>query len=244
MATHVALDVTTWLGGYDLTGDSNKTSLDLEHDALPDSAYGDRGMSRVAGFESVRTQVEGWAQYGTGLVDEELITGLGSALQVISQSPDAAESSVVYFWQSKKFTYQQFGQVGEINPFQLTAEGVRGNGTLSVGAVRGRILKTKGNVSATGATGTPFQLGAVAAGQYLYGAFHVFSAGTTITAVLESAPDNTFAAPTTRATFGPITTTGGTWATRATGPITDTWYRLRVTAITGTFTIAAVAGIK
>jgi hypothetical protein len=37
---------------------------------------------------------------------------------------------------------------------------------------------------------------------------------------------------------------GGTWGTRVAGPITDPWYRLRVTAITGTHTIACVAGIR
>lgn len=249
MGTHAALNVTTWLGGYDLTGDGNKTALDTEHDALVNTTYGTAaqprvGQSRIAGLETARTQVDGYVQFGTGLVDEQLITGLGSTLQPISQSPDGAESSVAYFWQTKKFNYQVFGAIGEVNPFQLTAEGVRGNGTLSVGAVRGRVLKTKANVSATGATGTAFELGAVSAGQYLYGAFHVFSAGTTITAVLESDEDNTFASATTRATFGPITAVGGTWATRVAGPITDTWYRLRVSAVTGTFSIAAVAGIK
>jgi hypothetical protein len=45
-------------------------------------------------------------------------------------------------------------------------------------------------------------------------------------------------------TFGPITTVGGTWGTRVAGAITDTWWRLRVTAITGTFQIACAAGFK
>jgi len=244
VATHAALDVTTWLSGYDLTGDSNQTTLDIEYEALTDTCFGDDAQSRLAGLEDVTTQVAGYFQAGTGLVDPELFTGLGSTLQTISQSPDGAESSVAYFWQTKKFNYQVFGAVGEVNPFQLDAQGVRGNGTLSAGAVRGRILKTKANVSATGATGTAYELGAASATQYLYGAFHVFSAGTTITAVIESDSDNTFASATTQATFGPITTTGGTWATRVAGAITDTWYRLRVTAVTGTFQIAAVVGIK
>lgn len=244
MATHVALDVTTWLGGYDLTGDSNQTALDFEFEALTDNAYGDRGVSRLAGLETVQTQSQGYAQYGTGAVDSELFTGLGSTMQPISQSPDGLESSVAYFWQTKKFSYQTFGGVGEVNPFTLTAQSVRGNGTLSAGGVRGRVTKTKGNVSAVGATGTAQNLGAVGATQYLYGALHVMSAGTTITAVLESAPLSDFVGATTRITFGPITTVGGTWGTRVQGAITDPWFRLRVTAVTGTFQIAAVVGIK
>lgn len=244
MGTHVALDVTTWFSGYDMTGDSNQTAMGIEFDALVDTAYGDRGQSRIAGLEDVNTQINGHWQGGAGAVDEAAFTGLGSTLQAISQSPDGAEGSVAYFWQAKKFNYQMFGDIGQVTPFQLNAQCVRGNGSLSAGAIRGRVLKTKANVSATGATGTAYELGAVGASQFLYAAFHVFSAGTTITAVLESDSDNTFASATTRATFGPITAAGGTWATRVAGAITDTWYRLRVTAITGTFQIAGVAGIK
>jgi hypothetical protein len=244
MATHAAVDVTTWLSGYDLTGDSNQTSLDIEYDPLDDTAYGDSARSRLAGLEAVQAQVNGFWQAGSGTVDPEAFTGLGSTLQVVTQSPDGDESSVAYFWQAKKFSYQMFGEVGQVNPFSLSAQSARGNGTLSAGAVRGRVVKTKGNVSATGATGTSQNLGAVGATQFLYGAFHVFSAGTTITAVLESAAASDFVGATTRITFGPITTTGGTWGTRVAGVVTDTWYRLRVTAITGTFSIAAVVGIK
>lgn len=244
MAAHAALDVTTWLSGYDLTGDTNSTQLDIAYDALDDTRYGNRARSRVAGLESVSTKASGYTQYGAGAVDAETFTGLGSTLQTLSQSPDGLESSPVYFWQAKKISLQVLGEVGALNPFQLAAQSARGGGTLSAGAVRGRILKTKAAVSATGATGTAYQLGAASASQYLYGAFHVFSAGTTVTAVLESAPDNTFGAATTRITFGPVTAAGGTWGTRVAGAITDTWYRLRVTAITGTFSLAAVAGIK
>jgi hypothetical protein len=92
--------------------------------------------------------------------------------------------------------------------------------------------------------GTGYQLGAVAATQYLYGALHIFTAGTTITVVLESDDNAGFSSATTRATLGPLTTTGGTWATRVAGAITDDYYRFRVTAITGTFSVAGSAGIK
>ncbi len=244
MATHAALDVTTWLGGYDLTGDSNKTEFGIEVDPQVDSAYGDRGMSRVGGLESVALQSNGWWQAGPGAVDPALIANLGSALTPITVADDPTESQVAYFLQSRQFSYQMFGEVGSVVPFSLQAQAAKGNGALSAGAVRGRILKTKANVSATGATGTAYQLGAAASGQYLYAVFHVFSAGTTITAVVESDDANTFASATTRITFGPITTAGGTWGVRLAGPITDDWYRLRVTAITGTFQIAAAVGIK
>jgi hypothetical protein len=244
VGTHAALDVTTWLSGYDLTGDSNQTATAIEYDALVDTRFGMRGQSRIAGLESVNTSVNGYVSFGTGEVDDVLTAGLTGA-HPLSQSPDGTEGSVAWFWQARTFMYQVGGALGEVLPFSLSAQSGRSNGTRHPGAVRGRVLKTNAaTVSATGATGTAYQLGAVPSGRYLYAALHTFAAGTTVTAVLESAADNTFAGATTRMTFGPITAVGGTWGTRVAGPITDTWYRLRITAVTGTFTLACVAGIK
>lgn len=244
MAPHVALDVTTWLSGYDLTGDSNATTTNIEVEPGIDTRFRMRGQSRIGGLHTVSTTVNGFGSYAEDEVDDTLNTGL-AGLHVLSQSPDGAEGSVAWFWLARSFTYQTFGGVGEVSPFTLTAQSARGNGARGVGAVRGRVLLTNEDpVSATGPAGTAYELGAVPSGKYLYAALHTFEAGTTVTAVLESAPDNTFAAATTRATFGPTTATGAQWATRVAGPIVDTWYRVRVTAITGSFSLALVAGVK
>lgn len=244
MATYAANDVTTWFAGYDLTGDSNSTQLTMQYDALDATVYGNSARVRAAGLEDVTLAQAGYAQFGTGLVDETAFNALGGSSLVVSNSANPDESTVAYFYRARQFQYQTFGQHGEMLPFSLNASSARGPGLASVGAVRGRILKTKADVSATGATGTAYQLGAVGASQYLYAGLHVFSAGTTITAVVESDDNASFTSATTRITFGPITTTGGTWGTRVAGAITDDYYRLRITAITGTFSIACVAGIK
>jgi hypothetical protein len=245
MGTFAANNITTWFSGYDMTGDLNSTALALSYVALEDPAFGDQARSRIAGLEDCQLSEAGWWQSGTTAVDPTAFASLSGASQTVSNSPDGLDSSVAYFYRAKTFNYQPLSmKVGEVVPFTLTAQSARGTGLAAVAAVRGRVMKGKGTVSATGATGTAFQLGAVASGQFLYAAFHEFAVGTTITAVLESNADNTFGSPTTRVTFGPITTVGGTWGTRVAGPVTDTWYRLRVTAITGTHTIACVAGIK
>lgn len=246
MGTFAANNITTWFSGYDMTGDLNQTTMPIEWEALDSTTFGPTrsGRSRAAGLEDVSSQVAGFYQAGTGLVDPTVFSTLGDTIQVITHSHDGAEGSPAYFYQAKTFNYQVFGDIGQMTPFSLTAQGVRGNGGQAVGAVRGPVLKTKADVSATGATGTANQMGAVSADQYLYAALHVFSAGTTITAVLESDDNSGFTSATTRITFGPITATGGTWGTRVAGAITDDWWRLRITAITGTFSIACVAGIK
>ena len=245
MGTFAANNITTWFGGYDMTTDLSQTTMPIEFEALDSTVFGPVGQrtarSRRGGLEDVSSQVAGFWQADNAL-DETLFDSLGGATQVITHSHDGAEGSPAYFYQARSFSYQLFGEVGQLVPFSLTAQGAKGNGT--PGAVRGAVLKTRASVSATGATGTAFELGAVGSGEHLYAALHVFDPGTTITAVLESDDADTFASATTQATFGPITVAGDTWATRVAGPITDTWYRLRVTAITGTASIACVAGIK
>lgn len=249
MGSFAANNITTWFSGFDMTSQLNSTSLAMSYDALDATVYQAPTVTnpsrvRVAGLEDAQLNESGFWEAGAGLLDPTAFTALGGASQVISASPDGAEQSVAYMLRARQFNYSIFGQIGELIPFQLAAQAARGTGLASVAAIRGRVLKTKAVVSATGATGTAYQLGAVAAGQYLYGAFHEFAVGTTVTAVLESAVDNTFAGATTRITFGPITAIGGTWGTRVAGAITDTWYRLRVTAITGSHTIACTAGIR
>lgn len=244
MGSFAANNITTWFSGYDMTGDLNSTSLALSYDALDSTVYGCSARTRAAGLEDVQLQEAGLWQAGAGLIDPTAFTALGGASQVISNSNDGAEGSVAYFYRAREFSYEVFGRLGELAPFQLTAQSARGTGLASVGAVRGRILKAKGNVSGTGGMGSVVQIGAVPAGKYLYAAIHVFSAGTTISMDLASDDSAAFLSGTTRASIGPLTATGGTWMTRVAGPITDDYYLFNVTACTGTFSIAAVVGIK
>src|SRR5690606_8311913 len=108
--------------------------------------------------------------------------------------------------------------------------------------VRGQLAKATGSVDSTGPLGSVLNLGQAASGQHVYASLHVFAAGTTITVLVESDDSADFASPTTQATIGPITARGGTWVTSA-GPITDTHYRLNVSAVTGTFTVAAALAV-
>jgi len=249
VGTHGALNVTTWFSGFDMTGQTNNTSLPMSYDALDATVYQPATVTnpsrvRVAGLEDTQLTEAGFWEAGAGLLDPTAFTALGGASQVVSVSNDGAESSVAYMFRARTFNYEAFAQLGELIPFQLTAQSARGTGLSSVSSVRGRVLKTKADVSATGATGTAFQLGATSATQYLYGALHVFSAGTTITGVIESDDNSDFTSATTRITFSGITAVGGTWGTRVAGALTDDWYRLRITACTGTFSIACTAGIR
>lgn len=233
-----------WVGGYDMTTDLAQVSLDLDHDVQDDTRFQPVGSggarARLCGLEDVMSSVSGYNSPLVGQVDENNFTAWQGGLEEPwTQSFDGVEGNPAYILRGGRFKYSLLGGVGSNSPFSLDVKGTNGE----TSAVRGLITKTVGVVSGTGATGTGVQLGAVSASQYLYAALHVFAVGTTVTAVIESAPSNAFGANTTRLTFGPITLKGATML-RVAGPITDTWYRLRVTAITGSFTLAAVPAIR
>lgn len=241
MASFMLQDVTTWVAGYDFTTDLNQLSINASVDDLDNTVFGLGGYRRrVGGLRNVETSYSGfWQSDTTDAPDPQAFPSLGTADQVVTIGNDDAELSTAYMFQGGKFSYNMFGQIGEVTPFDLDIMG-----TNPVGLVRGSITKAKGDVSATGATGTAWNGGNVGASQYLYATFHVFGTpGTTITAIIESDDNAGFTTATTRITFGPITTAGGTWGTRVAGALAETHYRLRVTAITGTFTIASAIGI-
>jgi hypothetical protein len=242
MASFMLQDVTTWVAGYDFTTDLNQVSLSTSVDDLDATTFGGGGFrARRGGLRSIEASYSGfWQSATTDAVDPQAFTQLGTIDQAVTISYDDAEASTAYMFQGGKFSYSLGGQIGEILPFDLDMMGSHG----ASGLVRGQITKAKGTVSATGASGTGVNLGNVATGQYLYATFHVFGTpGTTITAVIQSDDNAGFSSATNRITFGPITTAGGTWGTRVAGPLTETHYRLNVTAITGTFTVAAAIGI-
>jgi hypothetical protein len=233
-------DCFAYVHGYDLTGDSNDAKAVFDVETLDGTTWGSAGWKTpVGGLKGTSFTIDGFVSNSANDPDAQLFPELGTADRVHTIGIAATETTPAYFWQGGKFNLALFDKVGQLAPFSASSMGTNG-----VGAVRGQLAKKKGNVSATGALGSGCNLGAVASGQYLYASFHVFSAGTTITAVVESDTSNAFAAPTTRMTFGPITTTGGVWGTRLAGPLTDTWYRLKVTAITGTFSVAGAIGIR
>lgn len=240
MGTFALLNAFVYAGQHDFTADANKLDFKAEAAALDKTTFrNNRWNENEMGLKSFDLNVAGLWQAGSNQVDDESFNNLGVA-QVTTFGAVETEGSACMMLQQMPLNYQLLGALGEMTPFTLAGK----NSGVAGGVVRGKLLKALGDVSATGATGTASQAGAVAADKYLYATFHVFSAGTTITAVVESDDNASFTSATTRITFGPYTTTGGRWATRVAGAITDDYWRIRVTAITGTFSIAAAIAIQ
>lgn len=241
MAAQVFTNICTYVAGHDFTGDTNDVALQMDMKTPDRTNFGSGGWEEVGfGLRSSALDMKGfWQSATTDAVDVESFPDLGTADRVVTLAPTGVAGDPAYMLQAGKFAYSLGGAIGDMAPFTLNCRGTNG-----VGVVRGVLTKAKGSVSATGALGSGVQLGAVSSTQYLYASFHVFSAGTTLSVVVESDDNSGFASATTRATIGPLTTTGGTWATRVAGPITDDFFRFRVTAITGTFSVAGAIAVR
>jgi hypothetical protein len=244
VSTFVLTDCTTWVAGHDFTGDSNSLTVSLEADEQDSTTFGGGGYrSRKGGLKTLSADLECFYSAGSGEIDPEVFSTLGTANEVATFSPSGAVQAPCYMAQVGKFSTQMLGSIGEMAGQSLSMMGTDG----LVGAVRGQICKTKADVSSTGATGSAVNLGAGAAGKYLYLAFHVFSAGTTISVKVESDTLEAFgsASDVASATITGVTAAGGTWMTRVdASAITDSWFRLNVTAVTGTFSIGAAMAIQ
>lgn len=243
MAPTVLTNAFGYVDGYDFTGDANKLMVAAAAVKKPCTTFRSGGWEESRkGLRSVNVEMTGYANFDNDGSDEQIFNALGAngVRQVGTFGPAETEGAVAWMAAANVYEYAAGEGVGELAPMKLT-----GTGSDRYGLVRGVLLKKMAAVSATGATGTAVEAGAVGADQFLYSSFHLLgTAGTSITAVVESAAASNFAGATTRITFGSLTAVGGSWATRVAGAITDTWWRLRVTAVSGTWTVAAAIGIQ
>lgn len=226
--------------GYDFTTDTNTLNGAADAAALDASTFNSGGWTElVGGVKSLNLAYSGfWQAAATGdqAPDDQAFPMLSTS-QVYTFGLVETEQERCYMAQGMKSQYALGAAHGEIAPFSLTA-----NGSSGEGLIRGRLAKSKGSVSATGALGSGVDIGTGGSSSFFYAAFHIFTAGTTITVQVQSDDNSGFTSATTRATLGPLTTSGGTWMTPIAGPITDDWWRFSVSAITGTFTVAGAIG--
>jgi len=233
-----------YVGARDFSGDINQWLLGAEATTPECTSFRSAGWREYKmGVKTSAFAMSGHYQSATAdAVDPHVFDNLGVASQVITTGPEETEATPAFFHRGMQADVNLFGAHGEINPFSVTAAGDDG----PTGIVRGQLAVKMTTVTTTGAKGTALNLGLIGAGQYLYATLHLLgTAGSSITAVVETDEDNTFASATTRITFGPLTAVGGNWGTRVAGAIaSDDWQRLNITAITGTWVIACAIGIQ
>ncbi|MGJ5897967.1 hypothetical protein ACSCBZ_39375 [Streptomyces niveiscabiei] len=244
MSKTVLLNVRTFAAGADLTSASNKIELSAEVEDKDATNYASQGWKEIlGGLGSAELSGEGqWEAGDPSRVDDASWAHLGTVVPwSVSANNGAAVGDVAYLLAALRSDYKLFDAVGEVAPWT-------GTGKSSSPLVRGQFAHPPGTARTATGTGTGLQLGAVPAGRRLHAALHVLSAaGTTpsLTARVESAPDNTFAAPTTRLTFTPATASGGQILRTDGTAITDTWWRIAwtITGTTPSFLFVGTLGI-
>lgn len=244
MAVFALTDAFCYVDLLDFTGQAEQLAVKGSAMQKPSTTFASGGWTEVKNtLKSWDLDIGAfWSCQSALDVDAQSFDGLGVANRVITTGLVETEGEPTLMMRGMQPTYSWLeGTVGDLAKAKVTATGSDGG----YGVVRGRLAVGYTSVNATGAAGTGLNLGAVSGAQSLFSTFHVFGTpGTTITAVVESDDNSGFTTPTTRITFGPYTTAGGRWATPVAGAIVDTWWRVNVTAITGTFVIAAAIGIQ
>lgn len=239
MSVFALLDAEVYVAGHDFTGDTNQGMLNLQAAVLDKTTFGSGGWTENAyGLKTLAFNYSGfWQSAAADAVDVEAFGDIAIE-RAHTFSETGIETDPAWMFNAAKSNYQLGGAVGPLAPFSLTS-----SATDKFGAVRGQMAKAKGAMTATGLLGSVVNLGAVGASQYLYATFHIFTAGTTATIQVQSDDNAGMTTPTTVATIGPLTARGGTFMARLAGPITDTFYRFNVSAITGAFVAAGAIGI-
>lgn len=225
------------VGGLDMSSFLNKASLKTSAAELDVTTFGQTFRNRIGGLRD--TEVA-WDGFWTSIPDAAQFAALGSPNQAVTISPEGAEQKTAYLFLGGQFSYDQFGKVGDAAPFSATVKGTDD----VTGLVRGQFAALTRSISATGQLGSILTMAGPSSSQFVYATVHVTTAATTVTIQVQSAPTVGFASPTTRATIGPLTTTGGTFMTRVAGPITDGFWRFNVSAITGTFVISGGIAVQ
>lgn len=243
MGAYILKDCEAYLGGYDLTGNTNQLTIADELDMLDDTNFGSGGArSFKSGLHAVAGMISGFASVSAGASDEDAVLAANIGLPDVPLSISATDGTVgepVTFINAVQGTYSPpNGTVGELAKFSANFSG-RGTRMLVGDILHPATSRT------SSASGTAVQTGALSATQYLYAVLHVTAvSGTspTLDVIVESDSASNFPSTTTRVTFTQKTAIGSQYATRVAGAITDDWWRVSWTiggSDTPTFTFFA-----
>lgn len=238
MSEMIWRDCILYLGGYDLTTKTNSLALDYSAELKDITHFTDDTRRRIAGLKNFAGSYVGF--FDMPIPDEISQQKVGLSDVPVSLMPvSSAAGEIAYMANPIIGSYQIRAEVGEVLGIEAR---FNSNGPL----VRGIVGLNKATRSASG-NGTAYNLGAVAEGQRVYAALHIFGkSGTTpsLTVVIQSDSASGFPSPADVITFPAQSDVGAVWL-YSNGPITDTWWRVNYT-IGGTspsFTFAVMLGI-
>jgi hypothetical protein len=228
-----------YLGQYDVSGDFNNVSLQLDTEGLDATTFGSTAKVELPGLESVQFSGKVFSQVDdeNPKIDDILKAKLALSNVPLSVSPlGGAAGDLAWTFKALLASYAPGLVIGQLPSADLSAK------ASGASLIRGTVLET--GAKAAAGNGTPLQLGAVTASQRLYAALHILaiSGGGTFTLKLQSDTAVGFPSSTDVLTFAAATAIGSEWK-EAAGPITDDWWRASWTLTSGAVTFAVVVGI-
>lgn len=243
MAVYYLEDVKLFVHRYDFSGQVNECALNYGVQILDKTTFGSDGnMEFQPGLQQWGLDHSGFDEYSDDGTDEEIFAAIGEAARAVTIGlTDGDNGNPCALFEGGRYTYEQGARIGALMGFKVRVEPMGGKKF-----VRGTILHAKAARTATG-NGTAYNLGAVTATQYVYGALHVFArSGTTPTldVIIQSDDASGMVSPTSRITFTQATAITSEFK-RTAGAITDTWWRANYTigGASPSFTFAVAAGI-
>ena len=227
-----------WLGKYDLSSYHNRVECSGKCAILDGTTFGKSTHVKQPGLKELEVVGGGfWDLSETEARPDKYINELLAVANtpLTIALPGSTTGAAAHLMRVIVAGYRPAAQIGNILRFELTAEANNASGV-------GHVLDYRAMAAAGTVTSTPFEVGALAAGQTLRATLHVFAfSATSLIVKLQSDNAATFLSPTDRGTFKMITATDADWMS-STSVVTDTWWRISATltggAGTATFAVA------
>ena len=120
MAKYVFTDGKVFLDGYDLSSNINAVTLDITADEVDVTTLQSGGFKeRLGGLKDSTISMDGFFESGANKPDALLGASVGNEI-ITTIVPDAGVGNIAYFLKSKLFSYNIFGAVGEVAPFNIS----------------------------------------------------------------------------------------------------------------------------
>jgi len=207
MSHQVLKDTTVYIGGYDLTGDTNSVTLEHGADMVEDTTFGNDTHGMRSGLKMSSFSMEGHVNNAQS--DDALYSQITVEDKPLSVYPlGSAEGNRGYGFLVTVGEFSPLsGAVGELNTYSSSAAAM---GDLTSGVSDG------------------IQVGAVTSSQKAYASLHVISGSGTLDVDIESDDNSDFTTEISRASFTQATGITSEWL-EIDGPVTDDYWRINYT---------------
>lgn len=217
------------IGSFDATSFATGADWGVDVEALDVTTLADITFRRYTpGLRTLNISLPAFNDYAAGAIDEWARGALPSEQVVSLAYNGVTTSSPVVAARGLLRNMPNFAaSTGQVPTMTLDFPSSQ-----STNSFEGQVTNTSsGNITATGAT-TPVQVGALASTQAVAAAIHItgYSGTGTVTFQLQSSATSGGAYTARGTATAALNTVGGVWISATGLTVTDTWWRLAVTA--------------